>query len=240
MKSRNVILGVVAGAFAALAAAPAAGAATFSNPTPITTSGVIQGLGSPYPSPVAVSGVPGKVSSVGVTVRGLTTNGVRALELALVAPDGTAVEVMRRVGDAATPVANVTYRVEDSALGQFPATGGPPTASYKPTNYAKAPPPAPDDPFGSACPIGTLYNPGPAAGSAPGTMAVFNGLEPNGTWSLCVINTLDGYAAQFAAGWSLDVAGATGQREAALKKCKKKKSKHKRRKCRKKAKKLPL
>jgi subtilisin-like proprotein convertase family protein len=84
-----------------------------------------------------------------------------------------------------------------------------------------------------------LSFPSPAPPGPYGTsLAGFNGTNPNGAWSLYVVDNFEVDTGSIAGGWNLDVAAPP----AAHKKCKKHKKKHsaesaKKKKCKKKKKK---
>lgn len=67
MRSILPMLAATLGAVA-FAAAPASAAQTFTNETPINIPG--KGKASPYPSRIAVSGMPGHITDVTISLRG--------------------------------------------------------------------------------------------------------------------------------------------------------------------------
>jgi subtilisin-like proprotein convertase family protein len=215
---------------------PAARAATFSNPAAITIND--NANATPYPSTINVSGVTGKLSDVNVTLTGLQHTAVQDIGVALVAPNGLGLEVMADVGFDLAP--GVTYTFDDGAPTQFSFNSTPPSGSYRPAVHFRG-----SDFFPSPC-LYTSMLKAPPDGSPQGTLASLNGIDPNGTWELCVRDFVTDDSGSIGGGWSLDLTTAsptappTGKRAAALKKCKKKKSKSKRAKCRKRAKKLPV
>jgi Ca2+-binding RTX toxin-like protein len=88
---------------------------------------------------------------------------------------------------------NVTFTLDDEAPGplQNPIVPG---GSYKPTQVAGCstfPAPAPAAPYGVA-------------------LSAFDGTDPNGTWSLYVVDDFDGNSGSIG-GWSLDITMATDQ-----------------------------
>ena len=127
----------------------------------------------PYPSAVAVPATTGTITKVTVTIYGLTHARQNDLDILLVGPLGQKVLLMSDVGGSAS-VANVNLTFDDAA-GVFLPTGAVPitTGTYKPTEGGTASDtfsaPAPAAPYGS-------------------TLAVFNGTNPTGTWSLYVMD----------------------------------------------------
>jgi subtilisin-like proprotein convertase family protein len=220
-----------------LMATPTVSAATFSNPAPITIND--NANASPFPSTINVSGMTGTLSDVNVTLNGLQHTAVQDIGVALVAPSGLGLEVMADDGFDLAP--GVTYTFDDGAAIQFPHNSTPPSGSFRPTIYVRG-----SDFFPSPCLYTSMLKAPPDGASPQGTLASFNGLDPNGTWELCVRDFVMDDSGSIGGGWSIELTAAsptappTGKRAAALKKCKKKKSKSKRAKCRKRAKKLPV
>jgi hypothetical protein len=138
---------------------------------------------------------------------------------------------------SSTSVSNLTLTFDDAAAGPVPSPAV--SGTFKPTQSG-------DD----GCPLdSTTSYPSPAPGSPYGTaLSSFNGTDPNGTWSLYVVDNANQDFGFITGGWSLDIAASplvTGERAKALKKCKKKaKKKHwskkRGKKCKRKARKLPV
>jgi subtilisin-like proprotein convertase family protein len=216
---------------------PSVSAATFANPAAITIND--DAAATPYPSTIAVSGLTGSISDVNVTLTDLQHTAVQDIGVALVAPSGLGLEVMADDGFDLAP--GVTYTFDDGAAIQFPHNSTPPSGSFRPTIYVRG-----SDFFPSPCLYTSMLKAPPDGASPQGTLASFNGLDPNGTWELCVRDFVAADSGSIGGGWSIELttasptAAPTGKRAAALKKCKKKKSKPKRAKCRKRAKKLPI
>jgi subtilisin-like proprotein convertase family protein len=225
-----------------LVVAPAVSAATFTNPAPITIND--NANATPYPSTITVSGL-ATISDVNLTITGLQHTAVQDVGVALVSPSGQGLEVMANVGFDLAP--GVNYTLDDAAAAQFPLGHTPPSGSYRPTVFIRG-----NDFFPSPCLYTSMLKAAPDGASPQGTLAAFNGLDPNGTWQLCVRDFVMEDSGSIDGGWSLELnkppvgpAGPTGRRAAALKKCKKvakKKglSKAKRKKCKNRAKKLPV
>ena len=200
--TRSFLPAVVAGL--ALAALPAqAAAANFSSTGPITINdglcNVIQEPASPYPSTITVSGLAGQVADVDATLTGLTHGSPVDLRVLLVGPQGQTTLLLHENGnfDDATNL-NLIF---DDAAAQAPPnvflnatlTSG----TYKPT----------DQSLGSDFCIGTTSpfpDPAPQAVPYGSTLAGFNGSDPNGIWSLYVVDG-DRLDTGSIAGWSLDI-----------------------------------
>jgi subtilisin-like proprotein convertase family protein len=206
-----------------LAAPGPANAATFSNPT------AIQFPTATYPSVIPVTGLAGTVTDLSVTLLDVSHGFPEDIDILLVGPTGQKTVIM---SDACGTLnhSNLTFAVAAAAVLPPPPGGACNTGTYLPTNYG-----GDDDTY-----------PGAPLGPYSLSLAVFNATAPNGPWQLFVNDDKSDDFGQIQGGWRLDLttsaSGApavTGQRAAALKRCKKKKSRRARAKCRRKARKLP-
>lgn len=186
-----------------------ADAATFSNPAPITIPS--QGIATPYPSSITVSGLVGTTMDVNVTLNNLGHTFPSDVAIALVPPGGTSVLLMDAAGTASTSGANLTF--DDSAPSFLPASGPLTSGSFKPTANASSLPS-----FGAPGPGTSYCNPGPSMRGTPCTApgggdalaGALNGFDPNGTWSLYVMDRFSGDAGQITGGWTLSIAAGGG------------------------------
>lgn len=142
------------------------------------------GPATPYPSQVSVSGLLGTIRKVRVSLS-LTHAYPDDVDILLVGPGGQNAIILSDVGgDSAIGAVNLV--LEDAAANALPdgALLGPGT--YRPTNFE------PGDAFPGPAPV-------PAGTSV---LSVFEGTNPNGTWSLYVV---DDFAADTGAisQWSL-------------------------------------
>jgi hypothetical protein len=187
---------------AAIAATPA-GAATFTNSTPISDpSG--SGPASPYPSTISVSGQAGMITKARATLNDIFGGTAKDLDVLLVGPGGSTILMSDICSSGGTlpDLIHRTYTFDDDAAAPLPDTcSGPPSSgTYKPTNYDTS------DNFQSVPP------------PYPVGLANVRGTSPNGLWQLYVFD--DGYPDPWTiGGWSLDLT-TTGP--VAKKKCKKK------------------
>jgi subtilisin-like proprotein convertase family protein len=151
------------------------------------------GVGSLYPSTVTVSGLIGSVTSTLVVLDGLSHTLPDDVDVLLVAPGGRSVVLMSDVGGA-TPVNNVVIGISDDAASRMPDDGPLVTGSYLPTDIS------PGDTF-----------PAPAPGTPPTgtTLATFNGINPNGVWSLYLVDDNGNNAGSISTGWGLGLATST-------------------------------
>jgi subtilisin-like proprotein convertase family protein len=146
------------------------------------------GNATPYPSQIAVSGLVGSVSRVSVRLYGLTHSFPDDLDILLVGPAGQTVLLMSDVGDG-NSIGDVDLTFADTGA-TLPDSGTIVSGSYKPTNVGAG------DTFGAPAP----------GGAYGGTLSVFNGQNPNGTWSLFVVDdSPSGGAGSIAGGWSLTI-----------------------------------
>lgn len=187
---------------ALVALLPAPGAAgTFSNPTPIAIP-LPGGPASPYPSDLVVSGVLDPVTTATVTLYGFEHTWPADVDVLLVGPEGESLVLMSDVGAGAS-VSGITLVFSDdaaSSLGTDPLTSG----TWLPTNRDDG---APD-----------VFPPPAPTPSGATLLEVFAGTDPNGVWSLYVVNDSAGDAGQIAGGWSLTLPepGAAGGLSAVL------------------------
>lgn len=176
------LLAAVAGT---LAVALPAAAATYPGPGPITIPD--SGPGTPYPSTITVSGVPGVVTRLEVTLTGLSHTYADDVVVVLAGPGGRAVVLLDdRGGSYGVSDVNLTFSA--SAAAQVPDDGPLTSGSYLPSPATGMPsaitPPAPSD--------------------AGADLGVFTGTDPNGTWSLYVFDDAGGDVGTLA-NWSLDI-----------------------------------
>jgi len=171
------------------------GTFTFSNPAPITipASGT-SGPAAPYPSTINVSGLTGVVTKVTVTLNGFTHTFPADVDVLLVGPGGQQCILMSDAGGSAA-VSSVNLTFDDAAAVSLPSSTLS-SGTYKPTNYG-----SPDN----------FPPPGPGSVTQPlnPPLSVFNGTNPNGTWSLFVVDdaTLD--TGNINGGWSITIQTGT-------------------------------
>src|SRR5262245_18115077 len=141
---------------------------TFTNPAAITIPDA--STASPYPSTIVVSGMAGTVTKATVTLNGLSHNAGRDLYMLLVAPNGVNALLMSDVGGPT--IGSVTLALDDAAATLLLTLGTLTSGTFRPANFDSS------DSFPAPAPA-------PSGGSA---LSVFNGLNPNGTWSLYVVD----------------------------------------------------
>jgi subtilisin-like proprotein convertase family protein len=152
------------------------------------------------PSSIVVSGFETPIADVEVSLNAFTHPQASDVDVLLVGPAGQTALVMSDVGGAAN---NDNPTLDDQDPDQLPQ-GDLESGIFQPTNYD----------FGldadSFAPNPLIPSPLPS-GSA---LAVFNGTEANGTWTLFVDDDDDdpdpAPSGSFAAGWSLRITTANG------------------------------
>jgi hypothetical protein len=170
---------------------PGNGTDLFANPSNIVISAF--SAATPYPSTIDVSGEVGTITKLTVTLQGMSDANPRAVNVLLVGPGGEAVVLMSHtVGTY--PMTDLTFTLSDQAYYPLPINSPMADGTFQPTDYAPNhtgspfafPSPAPAPPFTT-------------------TLGTFNGLSPNGTWSLYVSDGAAGDSGQIAGGWSLAI-----------------------------------
>jgi subtilisin-like proprotein convertase family protein len=191
---------------AAFAASPA-GAATYSNPAPITVPGgnpALPGPASPYPSAINVAGVPGTVADVNVTIKNISHTCFSDVDYLLVGPGGQKSLLLSRAGGYCDdPAVGVTVTLDDEAATTYPCKTSP-SGAFKPTDAPQTPAPEND------CEQDDVVFPAPAP-PAPYLVALSSqdGGVPNGTWNLFVNDVFNNDSGVVAGGWSLDLAAGS-------------------------------
>jgi large repetitive protein len=188
---------------------------TFTNPNQINivTSDINEAgqerAAEPYPSTITVRGfyeipVRGfpewRIRDVNLKLIGLSHTWPDDVGVLLVGPRGQTALVMSDVGGVST-VSGLTLTLDDQATNHLPDSSLLTTGTYMPTQGT-------NPSAGGSKPVPDNF-PFPAPPSEPepyGTnLFVFNGTDPNGTWSLYVIDDTGGFGGQIANGWSLQI-----------------------------------
>ncbi|MBI4719242.1 MAG: proprotein convertase P-domain-containing protein [Planctomycetes bacterium] len=168
----------------------------FCNPTPIiipappSTGDGAGAPADPYPSVITVAGFPAGyvVSGLTVTLAGLSHTNPDDVDVLLIGPDGTNAFLMSDAGGDANVVAiNLTFA---DGAAQVPDNTVIASGTYAPTNHGTPdffPAPAPAPPYGS-------------------TLTAFIGSNPNGTWSLYIVDDSGNFeTGTVGGGWTLDI-----------------------------------
>jgi subtilisin-like proprotein convertase family protein len=145
---------------------------------------------SPYPSAIVVPATTGTITKVTVTIYGLTHARQNDLDILLVGPLGQKVLLMSDVGGGVS-VANVNLTFDDAATVFLPTSAvSITTGTYKPTDSG-----ATSDAFSASAP----------AAPYDLNLAVFNGTNPTGTWSLYVMDDRGINTGSISGGWRLSL-----------------------------------
>jgi uncharacterized repeat protein (TIGR01451 family) len=150
------------------------------------------GRASPYPSSLYVTGVPGRVRDITVTLRVVSHTYTADIVALLVGPDGQSVVLMSNVAGG-TDTEDITLTINDGGTAMpltDPLTS---TRLYRPTNYGLGgdlPTSAPAGPYG-------------------GSLSAFSSADPNGAWRLYVYDSVGSDGGNFWDGWSLQITTRT-------------------------------
>jgi subtilisin-like proprotein convertase family protein len=179
-------------------ATPCGSSRTFANLAPITINDA--GVGSPYPSNITVSGITTPVIKVSVTITGFNHTFPSDVDILLVGPTGQKFILVSDV-IGGTDAVGIEWTFDDEAAAFIGSTGTPVSGTFKPTNYTVC-----QDPFAAPAPAGPYLTPG-GIGTPCGTdtLAAFNGVNPNGTWSLYVVDDLGADVGTISGGWILNI-----------------------------------
>jgi hypothetical protein len=165
--------------------------ATFVNPGLITINDA--NAATPYPSPIEVRCVPGTVKKVTVVLSGFEHSFPEDVDIMLVCPTGKRIKLLSDTGGD-TAVSGLTLAFDDDATSTLPEFDELVSGVYRPTDFQSLAE-GPADAFPSPAPMGPYLT----------NLSAFNGINPNGTWSLFVFDdsTLDD--GLITDGWSLTI-----------------------------------
>jgi subtilisin-like proprotein convertase family protein len=178
----------------ALAALPVAALAdTHLNPAAITIPDASPA--TTYPSTIGVAGEGTSAAKVTVSLNEITHTYPDDLDILLVGPTGANAIIMSDVcGQNRNGPFSVTIDDDAPAAMLDESVVGCPSATYQPTN---------NGPIG---PTSTDVWPAPAPTPSGSTsLAAFEGVNPNGTWQLFVVDDFAGDVGSIAGGWALNI-----------------------------------
>ena len=199
---RAIAVALSAGLLVSAAICSASVVSPFSNTTPITINDAPPpppndvAKATPYPSVIHVSGITGNtITKVQVILSTFSHAFPDDVDILLVAPDGTRSIVMSDAGGGA-PVSNLQLTFSATAATPVPDnTAISDSAPLRPANYAAQDASGITDVFPSPGP-GTVV-------MDPADFDVFNGINPNGDWSLYVVDDSNGDSGSILGGWTL-------------------------------------
>lgn len=172
-----------------LLASPLALAGSHGPSGPITINDVDKA--TPYPSTIIVSGEALSPSKVTVTLTNINHTFPDDMDLLLVGPTGANAIIMSDACGQNPLGEPFTLTLDDQAPTAVPDTPACVSGTFRPANYVTG------DTWPDA--------PVPSGASA---LSTFNGLDPNGTWSLYVVDDLAGDTGEIAS-WTLTIASTT-------------------------------
>jgi subtilisin-like proprotein convertase family protein len=154
----------------------------------------------PYPSQIVVSGFAGAVSKVTVTLNGFWHTYPEDVDIVLVSPSGRISYVMSDAGggNPVPPSAPITMKFDDSDPNNpfVPDSTQLTARTYKVANYDPTTPTS--DPFAaSGGPVVTALT--------PAALNTFAGDNPNGVWSLYVLDDTASDSGAITNGWSIGI-----------------------------------
>jgi hypothetical protein len=171
---------------------------SFANTAPLTipagAPGSTAGVAAPYPAVINVSGIITPVGKITTTLTSVAHTFPDDLDILLVGPGGQKVMLMSDAGGG-TDITAATLTFDDAAAGTVPDGGPIPLAggTFRPTDFSPGetlPAPAPGGPYGTA-------------------LSVFNGVDPDGTWSLYVNDDATQDSGRINGGWRLGITPLT-------------------------------
>jgi subtilisin family serine protease len=153
------------------------------------------GTANPYPSTITVSGATGQATRIRVTLYGLSHTWPNDVDILLVGPTGAETILMSDVGGS-TPISNVKLTFDSVPSPSLPENGPIIGGTYQPTNI--------DAPSWGNPGADAFFSPAPAAPYNTG-FTPFLGTNPNGVWSLYVMDDVSGDSGSISGGWSIEI-----------------------------------
>ena len=158
----------------------------FTNSQTITIPEV--GSALQYPSSIAVSGLTGLVTKVTATLNEINHRFPHDVNVMLVSPAGESVVLMSHAGGGQS-LTNVTVSFDDASAVVLPTASRINAGVFKPTAYLPA----------------TVFPPPAATAPHSASLAALGGIDPNGIWSLYVVDDSTGDGGNILNGWSLSL-----------------------------------
>lgn len=197
---RSAVLVLLPLSLAFVQAASAGSLQIFGNTNPITINDntINNGIASPYPSQITVSGVnPATVTKVQVILNGFSHSFPDDVDIILVGPQGQRAVLMSDAGGS-DDVVGLQLSFSQTAATPIPDETTLTSAQFRPANYEN----------GNGVFTDNFPGPSPAPGTltdAPADLSVFNLTDPNGVWSLYVVDDTGGDTGSISTGWLLQL-----------------------------------
>jgi subtilisin-like proprotein convertase family protein len=176
---------------------------TFSNSTPILIPAgqpaATSGISAPYPSTILVSGAPTTISGVTVTFSTLNHTFPDDVDVLLVSPTNRKMIIMSDAGGTNDWSGVTSITLSDAAAAPLSDTAANLAGTYKPANYDTV-----QDAFAAPAPAGPYLT--PQTGGTDTLTSAFTGVaggDPNGIWSLYVVDDAGQDIGNFNGGWSI-------------------------------------
>ena len=198
MNNRSATVFLAAALLIGVTSAPAA-TFTFSNTNTITINDSENPptVASPYPSTNLVTGLQATViSKVTVSLHGFAHTFPSDVDIVIVGPEGQNAIVLSNVGGQTTktPVTNIDLVLDDDAAANLPTEAALTSGTFRPTQG-----------FTNAF-LFDFPAPAPATTNLMGPfLSNFKNTEPNGIWSLYVVDDNGGDSGVITGGWSLTI-----------------------------------
>jgi len=154
----------------------------------------------PYPSQINVSGFSGSVSKVTVSLNGFWHTFPGDADIVLVSPSGKISFVMSDAGGGAPITSNAPVNMKfddtDSTAIPVPNNGALTTRTYSVANYEGVS----SDNFSARTPAGPVVD-----SQTPAALSTFVGENPNGVWSLYVVDDTPSDFGAITNGWTIGI-----------------------------------
>jgi uncharacterized delta-60 repeat protein/uncharacterized repeat protein (TIGR01451 family) len=164
--------------------------ASFTNPAAITIND--NTTASPYAATINVANVGGALNKATVSFNKVNHSWASDVDALLVSPAGLKSLLMANAGGS-FGMNNVTLTFDDNAASLLPQGTQITSGTNKPTTYT---------------PVAIFPSPAPA-GPYSTNLAAFNSSNPNGVWSLFIIDDTSGNSGIISNGWTLNLSTAS-------------------------------
>ena len=147
---------------------------------------------SPYGTPINVTGTPGVITNLKVTLTGLSHARPRDIDILLVTPNGKSLTLMSDIGGIAS-ASNINLTFDDAAANFLNNTSLA-SGTFKPTDATIT-----TDTWLVPAPFG------PRHALSENTLSKLYGESPNGEWNLYIVDSVLANGGTLSGGWSLDI-----------------------------------